>query len=481
MRLRGLARETAVYAVGNTALRAGAFLLIPLYTHTLSIREYGVLATLLLTMQILGILMGLGVRTAFVRFCAEYVDKGKLGQLLGSAYALVVAGGIAVTAVAMSLLRPLFAALLHTPNPGVLVLLTCMAALAQTLWMLTASYFRAQNKGVHFVVMNGAVFVLLATTTMGLLLVSHVGLKGVLAAYVLSHGLMWLVVSMAIAKRTRMAVERSTMRRLVRFGFPLIFSMSGDIAIDTSALYAMSLFAGLDQVAVYSLGSKIAQIAVITLVLPFQLAYEPAVYAALNSPQLRRFIAEALIHLLLVFGLVAMVIVLTFRDLIHVVAPAEYAGAYGIVFALLPGVACMGVHYVGESLLFIPGKTRLAAGVVSGVTVAGVALNVFLIRAWGMYGASAVYNLTHGAMALLLLVLGMRHVPIAIQWRRLAWGITLPAGGLAAIWWLSRMDNTLLFYPLGAAVVAATVGGARKLGVLDVSGLRRQEVAGYGG
>lgn len=480
MKLRALARETVIYAVGNTALRAGAFLLIPLYTHTLNIRDYGVLATLLLTMQILGILMGLGVRTAFVRFCAEYAEAGKLGRLLGSAYALVLAGGVAVTAVAISVMRPLFAAVLHTAEPGFLVFLTCMAALAQTLWMLTVSYFRARNKGVQFVVLNGAVFVLLASSSAALLLQLRMGLQGVIAAYIGSYGLMWVVVSVAIAMRTGLAVERSTMRRLVRFGFPLIFSMSGDIAIDGSALYAMSLFAGLDQVAVYSLGYKIAQIAVITLILPFQLAYEPAVYGAANSPLLRRFIAEALIHLLLVFGFVALAIVLVFRDLMPLIAPPEYARGYDIVFALLPGVACMGIHYVGESLLLIPGKTKLAAGIVCAVTVAGVLLNVLLIRVWGMHGAVAVYDLTHAAMALLLLGVGMRHVPVALQWRRLAGSVALPFTGLAAVWWLSRVSSAPLFYALGAAAVLIILGGAKKFGVLNVSALRTQEAASYG-
>ncbi|MCR4438334.1 MAG: oligosaccharide flippase family protein [bacterium] len=476
MRLRGLARETVIYAIGNAGLRAGAFLLIPLYTHTLPMQEYGLLATLLLTMQVLGIVMGLGVRTAFMRFCAEFAEKGQLGRLLGSAYALVAAGGIAVTAVAMTLLKPLFAAVLHTVQPGPFVLLVCMAALAQTLWMLTVSYFRARNMGGAFVALNGVVFLLLASSTVLFLLQLHVGLKGVLWAYVVSYGLMWVMVSMAIARVTGLTTDRATMRRLVRFGFPLIFAMSGDLALDSSALYAMSVFSGLEEVAVYSLGFKIAQIAVITLILPFQLAYEPAVYGVLDSPALRWFIGEALIHLFLAFGFVAMGIVFVFRDLIHAVAPAEYGAAFGVAFALLPGVACIGAQYVGESLLLLRGKTRVSAAVVSGVSLVSIGLNVWLIRLWGMHAAVLVYNVAHIAIGLLLVVVGMRYVPIQLHGRRLAGTVALFLGGTTLVWAASRLPGGL-FYPLAALAILAALYCARELGIVDLRLWQKKELA----
>ncbi len=476
MRLRALAKDTFVYAVGNTGLRAGAFLLIPLYTHTLAMRDYGLLATLLLTMQILGIFMGLGVRTAFMRFSGEFAQRGQLGRLLGSAYALVLTGGAAVTVVALSLLKPLFAAVLHVAEPGPFVLLTCAGALAQTLWMLTVSYFRAKNRGGVFVALNGAVFLLLALCTAVFLLVLHAGLKGVLTAYMVSYGFMWLVASAAIAKAAGLAVNRGVMRRLVRFGFPLVFSMSGDLAIDSSALYAMSIFSGLDEVAVYSLGFKIAQIAVITLILPFQLAYEPAVYGVVDSLVLRRFIAEALVHLLLVFGVIAMGIVFAFRDLMRVVAPPDYGAAYGVVFLLLPGVASIGVQYIGESLLYLPGKTKLSAGITSGVTLVSIGLNIGLVRLWGMHGAVLVYNLAHVAIGLLLLAVGMRHIPVELDWRRLGWAVALPSGDLALLWALSRGPASV-FYPAAIAVLMSTLWCVRQLGVVDLPFWRKKELA----
>ncbi|MGQ9560777.1 MAG: lipopolysaccharide biosynthesis protein [Candidatus Oleimicrobiaceae bacterium] len=476
MRLRALAKNTLVYAAGNAGLRAGAFLLIPLYTHALSMREYGMLATLLLTMQILGILMGMGARTAFMRFCAEFSQREQLGRLLGSAYVVVLTGGAVVTVVAMTLLRPLFAAVLHTGDPRFHVLLTCLAALAQTLWLLTVSYFRATNRGGMFVAWNAAAFALLIVTTVGLVLWLNLGVAGVLGAYLLSYGLMWLVVSGLIAARTGLGVNQEAVNKVAKFGFPLIFSMSGDVAVDTSALYAMSLFSGLDHVAIYSLGYKIAQIVIVTLILPFQLAYEPVAYGTPDSPALRRFIAEALIHLLLAFGVVAVGIVFVFKDFMRVVAPAQYAPAYGVVFALLPGVACMGIHYVGESLLFIPGKTGTSAFVVSGVAAVSVLLNFALIRPWGVYGAALVYDLAHLAMGVLLLGLGMKQYRIELDWRRFWYSLALPIAGLAAIWWLRSLPGEL-FYPMVLGLSAAALTAAHRLGLVDLRSVRRRGVA----
>ena len=84
MSLQLLGKNTTIYAVGTIILRAGAFLLIPIYTNYLSIEEYGILASLFITIEVLVILMNSGMKNSFIRFFKESENENKTGQLIGT-------------------------------------------------------------------------------------------------------------------------------------------------------------------------------------------------------------------------------------------------------------------------------------------------------------------------------------------------------------------------------------------------------------
>ena len=66
MNLRTLGKNACFYSAGTIGARTASFLLIPVYTHTLSTGDYGLLSVLLQTAQIMVIVIGIGSRTAFV-------------------------------------------------------------------------------------------------------------------------------------------------------------------------------------------------------------------------------------------------------------------------------------------------------------------------------------------------------------------------------------------------------------------------------
>jgi O-antigen/teichoic acid export membrane protein len=209
------------------------------------------------------------------------------------------------------------------------------------------------------------------------------------------------------------------------FSFPLLFAMSWDLVMETSVVYLLGYFGTLEQLAIYSLGHKIAQIAYISLISPFQLAYEPFVYGNLDHPKIRRSISKLLTYLMLTYVLVSFALVFISRPLLLVIAPPDYFSAHTVVFLMIPGIAFFGVYYIGESLLAIKNRTTLIGGLVIHFTLLSLALNYLLIPHWGIYGAVFVFNVTTMLTAVSLMALAMKVFPIPLETVRL--GLT---GGL---------------------------------------------------
>ena len=92
-------KNALAYAIGNIGLRAASFLLIPVYTHSLSLADYGLLATLLAVTQILAIMIEAGLGKAQLRFTPEYREQGRLGQLLGTSILMSFLNGAIAPAI----------------------------------------------------------------------------------------------------------------------------------------------------------------------------------------------------------------------------------------------------------------------------------------------------------------------------------------------------------------------------------------------
>lgn len=419
MNFKVFGKNTLIYAIGNVSVRAGAFLLIPLYTHSLSLRDYGLLSTLLITIQMMTFVMSLGTYKGFMRFANEYESKNLMGKLLGSAVGMTIVGAFFVIGVCFVFFLPLFRSLLHTQEVHGYVILTCLAALFQALYTHATTYYRVKNERFKFIIANLTSLMLLIATNVAFLRIFVEGVKGILVAQVVTYGGLWLLLYASLISNTGLGFSFDLAKRLIWFSFPLLFAMLWDLVMGTSAIYFLGYFGSLEQVAIYSLGYKIVQIVYIALILPFQLAYEPFVYGNLDDPKIKIVIPKLLTYLMLGYAFAALSIIFVLRALLPIIAPPNYFSAYNVAFLMLPGIAFVGVYYVAESLLGIRNKTSWIGGFVTIITLGSIALNYFLIPLWGMYGAIFVFNIIMVLTALILMVMGMKVFPIHLERARL--------------------------------------------------------------
>ena len=447
-------KNAIVYAVGNIGLRAASFLLIPIYTHSLSMADYGVLATLLVIIQILSIVMDAGMRKAQLRFSAECEEQNRSAELLGTSILINLTSGAMVTVISVVFLLPLFRRILYTDQVVEYVVLSCCAAAAQSLYLYIVAYYRTRKEPFRFITANVCAAGLLFVVSLVLLTVFHQGIKAALIAQVITYGGLWFVVAAGVLRQTGIGVSAKMAATLLRYGLPLIFVMSGHLLTDAAALFLLSYFKDLEEVAVYSLGYKLAQIAGMVLILPFQLEYESFVYANVHASNIRTTISRLLTNLMFAFVAVAFVISFVSRDVLSLIAPPAYSRAYLVVLLSVPFIAFDGVSYIGESLLHIRNKTHVTAASHTTFSLLGIAINYVLIPYWGMYGVVAAFAVNLAGTAVCLMVFGMKSFPIPLEWRRLGASAFLMVSLLAMTFFLGR-TNSYMYY----GVPSLTVGG----------------------
>jgi len=455
-RIRLFARNTSVYAIGNIGLRAASFLLIPLYTYSLSVSDYGLLATLLITIQIMLILMSMGMRITLLRFTKEYEDNNQIKDLLGTTTFVNFLGGGVVTVISLSFLLPVFRSVLYSENVYKFIILTCCAALMQSLSLHIMSYYRARNEAVKFMITGITAAALLFFSNFVLLGIFNLGIVGVLSANIATYALVLLFLSIDVLAKTGVGISLPLIPKLLRFGSPFIFSLSGQFVMGGASIYFVSYFAGLEVVAVYSLGYKLAQILGITTILPFQLAFQPYVFTNLNNPEIKEKISRLLTYLVLAITFMSFIILLGSRILLPLIAPPEYSSAFLVILLLLPGMAFIGIYYFGETLLSAVQKTYIIGFAMTICAIVSVLLNYMLIPVMNWYGAVIALNISFISVSFLLSIFTMKNFPMIIEWKRIC--IT---GGLMVFFlfgfFIIRNTNLVLFSMISLIVALLTI------------------------
>jgi O-antigen/teichoic acid export membrane protein len=413
-------KNAVIYAIGTTGLRLSGFILIPVYTHFLPLNEYGLLATLLITINFMVTVMDLSLRSGLMRFVTEYKSKGKLKYLLGSLLMLNIICGLVVTANVFLFLKPVFISVLHTQDVTKYMVLASLASMVQSVSINILSYYRAENAGMRYMITNLSVAVILILSNYLLFILLNAGIEGAIFAYIISYGSVGLITALMVYSKTGIGISGEALKQLFRYSAPLIFATSGFSIMDTTAAYFLSFYTNLEQVGIYNLGSRLSQITSMVIILPFQLAYEPFLFANLDKPDIKEMVSKLATYILLAFTVVASIIVFIFRDLISVIAPPEYFSAYYIIFFLLPGATFSGFFYIGQSLIHIKTKTHITGITVAAFSILSVSLNYFLIRYYGMTGMILTYNIIWVSIALIIMKAGLKAFPVKLEKKRLA-------------------------------------------------------------
>jgi len=426
MNLKLFAQNTIIYGIGNASLRASAFLLIPLYTHVLPVKDFGILSTLLITMQLMIMLITLGMQNTLLRFFKEYEDKHLMSGLVGTSIVINLFAGILLGLIVVLFFQAPFRILLHIQHVYDYLLLISVSALMQTVTFQVMSYYRAKNKALKFTVISILSAVILIVSNLILLLVFQLGIKGVLYSSILSYSIIFTFVSIDVFwRQIGFAIVINLIPKLLRFGYPLAFSMLGQLVITSASIYFLSYYKGPEVVAVYSLGYRFAMIMGIILTLPFRLALQPFVFNNIDSPSIKETMSKLFTYFFIAFAFISLSVLLISRLLLPVIAPPEYSAAFFLILLILPLLACDGLFIFGEILLAIENKTHIIGTTVGMCGILSLFLNYILVPSMGCHGAIIASFASCLCAGLILMIQGNKAFFIPINRFRTSFAVAL--------------------------------------------------------
>jgi O-antigen/teichoic acid export membrane protein len=449
--LRRLGRHSAIYGLGGLVSRILAVLLLPLYTTYLTPTDYGRVETLVALTVILVTLLRAGITTAFFRFYFDSPEPAERARVLRTAFWFTIATSTAGLVLGW-LLAPAIADLLALgDDQDGLVRAAFVGLWAQMNYEQLTALFRVEERSVAFVFASLANVVLTIGATVLLVVVYDQGALGVVVGNFTGTLAVYLALLGYRREQLGLELDRSLLRRMNRFGMPLVPSGLALWTLNFSDRFFLARIAGQDEVGRYSLGVRIAS-AMVLLLVAFRTAWPAFAYSIEDDREARRTYAFVLTYLLFVASWLSLALGVLAPWIVRLLARDEafWPGADVVAPLAFAGALWGGYTVVAIGIGRIR-RTQFNWLITGAAALVDVALNLLLIPPYGIRGAAAAAVAAFALMFVAMAVHAQRLYPVPYQWRRVATVL----GAAAALTVVGRVVDRLdlavalvLAYPL---------------------------------
>jgi len=418
---RKLFRQSAIYGLGTLSTKLAGFVLIPLYTRSFSVAEFGVLGLLEVSAAVVIAFFSFSLYSGFFRW---YWDSSAIQKRESLFFTVTVFQiGIVILAyfAALPFLKTFSVIILDSPDYTYLLRLMLTSALIQLVLVMPNTLMRLQEKPWLFTLANVLQLIFSLLVTIYFIIYKHAGIEGIYYGQIAGSLAFATVLIRYTLRNMVFKFETALLHEMLVYCFPLFLSAVALVMLNVTDRYALKMLGNMADVGLYSYGFKLANTLNVFLITSVNFAIQPMIYRMMNAPDNKRFYAKLMTYYTygtVIFGLGMMIFGMEIAKLFA--KRVEYFDAwfifpfiiYSIIFGMMKDVATTG--------LSISKKTRTIAITVIVTAVINLILNNVLIRVLGIQGAALSKLISMFVFFALTLYYAQKMYPIPYEMRRIA-------------------------------------------------------------
>ena len=413
---KSFGKQSAIYAAGIIVGKLASFIMLPVYTRYLTPADYGVLELLSMTIDVVGMIAGIGIGAAVFKFYADAEDVPAKDRVISTAgvSAVVLA---ALTAALGLLFAPLLTRLVIGEGTDPLYMrIFFLTYLFQSCEHVPMMLLRARQQAVRVVTRN--VVRLVLNLSLSILFVVHfqMGVLGVLLSGLITGALMAAVLSVYLVRSVGVGFSMDRFQAMVRFGSPMVLWTLGSFVLVFSDRFFLNHYVGTSDVGLYALAYKFAFMLSALAFSPFDMVWEPHRYEVAKRSDAGEVYARVFLYMNVAVGLGALGISLYVKDFLGIMADPGFHPAYRIVpLLLLAQTFSHWVSYVTLGL-FVSSNTRALGPIAFLAVVSTLALNFLLVPRFGIVGATYATVIAYALRFVWTYRSAQRHYPVPYGW-----------------------------------------------------------------
>lgn len=416
--IKTLGKHTAIYGLGGIISRLASFLMLPIYTRFLTPSDYGVLELLAMTIDLFAAMAGMGIALSVFKFYADF-DTPEDHARVASTASLSVISIAAATACLGFLLAPVLSDIvLKGAGPPLYFRLFFVIYFFQVVESVPLLMLRVLQRSRAFVALSVGKLIAMLALNIYFVVVLRMGVMGVLLSNLLVSSVTAVGLAVFLFRRVGVRFSPTLLRRMTRYGIPLVLVNLGNFIIVFSDRFFLNHFVTTAAVGIYALAYKFAFLLSAMTFEPFNMVWGPYRFSIAKEADGDVVFARVFLYLNIVLGLGALGIAIFVRDILTLMADPAFHAAFLFVPVLLTAQILQSWTVYCNVGFLLREKTGAFAWASGAGVLAALVLNAALIPAYGIGGAVAA---TFGAYLVRFLTVfrfSQRQYRIPYDWRR---------------------------------------------------------------
>lgn len=412
-KLTTIFKDTAIYGLSSIVGRFLNYLLVPLYTATLSAASggYGVITNIYAYVALALVLLTFGMETTYFRFTNKTHTDSE--TVYGTTLITVGTISLMFAVQVVLLLDPISQLMGYGDHPDYVAVMAITVAIDAFL-CIPFAHLRQQRKSIKF----AALKLLNIVITILLNLIYFYFMEGKDVGYVFYIN-MASTVLLALCLITeygtfRWKLDMKLLRTMLSYSWPiLILGIAGILNQTADKMLFPYIYEGSDmreQLGIYGACSKIAMImAMITQA--FRFAYEPIVFAGVKDKDQHEMYAKAM-KFFIIFTLLAFLMVVGYMDILKYIIGSDYWPGLRVVPIVMAAEIMMGIYFNLSFWYKVIDKTIWGA-IFSGIGCAVlIIVNVLFVPKYGYMACAWGGFAGYGVAMVASYFVGQKYYPI---------------------------------------------------------------------
>lgn len=415
-KIKKTVKHTIVYSLGNLSSKLVGFILLPIYTSHLTTSEYGILAILEATSQILIEVLSFNISVAMLRWCTQEKDHVKEKTIIFTTFSSIFFLAVLIVVVLFPFSKDLSTLFFGSGN-----------YIEYFQWLLIwigtgiinkfpLALARLRERSSFFVALNIIKFILIVVFNIYFLAFLNLGVLGIIYAQVIGQAVLFVLSIPITIQNITIKFNFPVLKEMFFYGFPLIFSTVSSMILSLGDRYILPYFLDFSSLGIYALGYKIASVINVFLLNSFQLGFLPIAFQMLDKPGANRFFSKTFTYFVFAFVIAFLGISLFSKEIIFLLSRNdEFNSAYTVVPFLAFAFVLRGIHYYFSLGFHFSKKTKYNAFIVSGGATLHIILNFIFVPIFSMYGAAIAFVISTTAMSLAAKNIASNVYPISYE------------------------------------------------------------------
>jgi len=410
--------SSIVYFVGNAFNRLGVFLLLPLYTNYLIPEEYGSLELVFVTVAMARIFLGMCLGHATLRFFFEYESEHEKKKLMSTILLFTIFWCLILTIVLMLLSDYLSVIVFKTSDYSMLLIIGFAMMFFEVVTEIPFAFLRAKDRSKLYVFSSLSYLVLRIGIVAYIVICLSKGVQGILFGNLVSSFFLCFFLSMVVFKYSGISFDVNKLKDVWKYSYPLVISSIPHVFVKNVDRIVLGWYTSLEVVGIYALAFRFG-LALQGFVLdPFQLGFGPFRFSIMKQENAKEVYARILTYFVFAVTFVALLVTLLCREVIELMASADFISAYKVVPIIILSVLVNGVIYIFQTGMLIEKRTDYF----SYVSIISAVLNVLalfiFVPVMGIYGAGLSLLVTSLVQAILTFWFSQKCYKITFEFQR---------------------------------------------------------------